>query len=83
MRWAPVAPPSVNLTEWPDDVIRRLTREGDDILMLYSEAACNLGKADFHINALQDSHVISERKVELTEKRLAEAEAKITYTISQ
>jgi hypothetical protein len=51
--------------------------------MLYSKAAHNLGKADFHINALQDSHVISERKVELTEKRLAEAKAKITYTISQ
>lgn len=64
VRWTPAAPPPVN--NQPDDIVRQLTQEKNELHMLYSEANRNLGRADLHINTLQDSLASLERKVELT-----------------
>jgi hypothetical protein len=57
-----VAP--VNSSMGPSDSqgnnVRRLLHERDEARAWYSNAACDLGRMDFHLNALQDALTISK-----------------------
>ena len=62
--------------------VRRLLQERDEARAWYSNAACDLGCMDFHLNALQDALTISENRANSAQARLADVEARITGEIS-
>ena len=64
-----------------DDVCR-LLQERDEARALYSNVVRDLGRMDFHLNAMKDTLTISENRANTVQMRLAKAEAKIIGEIS-
>jgi hypothetical protein len=54
----------------------------DEAQAWYSNAARDLGRMDFHLNALQDALTISENRANSAKARLVEAEARIIGEIT-
>jgi hypothetical protein len=60
----------------------RLLQERDGARALYSNAVHDLGRMDFHMNAMQNALTILENKANTVQTRLPEDEARITGEIS-
>ena len=62
--------------------IHRFLQERDEVRVWYSNAAHDLGRMDFYLNALQDALTILENRANSTQERLVKAEARIMGEIS-
>jgi len=64
------------------DDVHQLLQERDEARAWYSNAARDLGRMDFDLNALQDALTISKNRANSIQMRLAEAKARIVGEIA-
>lgn len=57
-----------------EDDARRFLQERDEARSLYSNAIHDLGRMDFHLNAMQDALTISENEASAARAKLVEAD---------
>ena len=79
---APISSSSEPSNSYRGDDTHCLLQERDETWALHSNAVRDLGRMDFHLNAMKDTLTISENRANTVQMRLAEAEARIIGEIS-